>query len=82
MYGKCFLRAQRSCLPEVAKVVPYAGRWSINVSQQVVLVLKVLMDVRLGTVRGQERTSLKVQCHWQLNAQDCKGQAKRCGTSR
>ena len=49
---------------------------------QAVFVLKVLMDVRLYNVRGQEKSSLKVQCHWQLNAQDCKGHAKRCSTLR
>ena len=53
-----------------------------NVSHPGGIGLKLLMVVRVGTVRDQERTSLKVQSHWQLNAQDWKGHAKRCGTLR
>ena len=31
--GKCFLRAQRSCVPEIAKVVPYAAAGLGNVQE-------------------------------------------------
>jgi hypothetical protein len=37
--GKCFLRAQRGCVSEIAKVVPRAAEGLGNVIQ-VVLVLK------------------------------------------
>ena len=78
--GKCFLRAQRSCAPEAATVVlPVDSHtWSGVRVTRVVLVLKTgrddgerlrLEQLRLGTVRSQERPLVKVQPQWQLKAQ-------------
>jgi hypothetical protein len=58
--GKCFLRAQRSCILEIAKVVPSAAAVLGNVRlTQVVLVLKTCRgheeQLRLGTVRVHGR---------------------------
>ena len=90
--GKCFLRAQRSYVPEIVKVVPRVLQLSLVMSlvlrvTQVVLVLKAWRGhrgkLRLSTVRCQTWPLVKVQPQLQLS-QDWRGHAKelRLGTMK
>ena len=71
------MRAQRSCVPDITKVVPCAVAVLGNglcKSDQVVLILNKKggheEQLRLGTMRDQGRPLVKVQPQVQLIAQD------------
>ena len=75
--GECFLRAQRSCVPEIAKLVPCVAPVLGNVhckSDEVVPIVKAKWGdeelLRLGTVRGHGRLLVNAQPQLQLMSQD------------